>query len=87
MCGWGYGSQGATLIFSYIRRPGPFFFFLFFFLGGGGGVQNLEFQYFWGVQKNEYFLGYENFVDKIFWGHHKTRLALWIISMHLRVFS
>ena len=37
--------------------------------GGGGwlwpflGVQNLEFQYFGLFQKNEYFLGYEDFVD------------------------
>ena len=27
------------------------------------GVQNFEFQYFWGFQKNKYFLGYEDFVD------------------------
>ena len=31
---------GGTLIFSYIRRLGPFFFFFFW---GGGGPQNLEF--------------------------------------------
>ena len=30
------------------------------------GVQNFEFQYILGFQKNEYFLGYEDFVD-IFW--------------------
>ena len=40
---------GGTLIFSYIRRLGPFF-----------GVKNFEF--FGGFQKNKYFLGYENFV-------------------------
>ena len=44
--------RGGTLIFSYIRRLGPFF-----------GGQNFEFQYFLGFQKNEYFFGYENFVD------------------------
>ena len=43
---------GGTLIFSYIRRLGPFFW-----------VQNFEFRYFLGFQKNKYFLGYENFVD------------------------
>ena len=62
---WG---RGDTLIFSYIRRLGPFFFFFF----GGGGGQNLEFHYFFvgggrGFQKNKYFFGYEDFMD-IFWG-------------------
>ena len=38
-------SQGGTLLFSYIRRLGPY-------LWG----QILEFQYFLGFQKNEYFL-------------------------------
>ena len=48
------GGGGGTLIFSYIRRLGPFL-----------GAQNLEFQYFFfGFHKNEYFLGYE----KYFWG-------------------
>ena len=68
-------------MFSYIRRLGSFFF-----LGGGGGVQNFECQYFWGFQKNEYFLGYEDFVD-IFWGHHKIGLYKGVISMHFRVSS
>ena len=40
------GGGGGTLIFSHIRRLGPFFW-----------IQNSEFQYFWGFQKNEYFLG------------------------------
>ena len=48
----GGGGGGATLIFLYSRRLGSFF-----------GVQNLEFQYSWGFQKNEYFLGYEDLVD------------------------
>ena len=34
-------------------------------------VQNFEFQYFLGFQKNKYFLGYEDFVD-ILLGHHKS---------------
>ena len=38
--------QGGTLLFSHIRRLGLFFW-----------VQNSEFQYFGGFQKNEYFLG------------------------------
>ena len=47
--------QGGTLIFSYIRRLGPFL-----------GFKILNFDIFWGFQKNEYLFGYENFVD-IFW--------------------
>ena len=43
---------GGTLILSHIRRLGLFF-----------GVQNSEFQYFWGFQKNEYFLD----IMKILW--------------------
>ena len=38
-------------------------------------VQNSEFQYFLGFSENDYFFGYEDFVD-IFWGHHKIRLYL-----------
>ena len=44
--------RGGTLIFSYIHRLGLFF-----------GVQNFEFNYFWGFQKNEFFWGYEDLVD------------------------
>ena len=47
---------GGSLIFSYIRRLGPFF-----------GFKILNFNIFWGFQKNKYFWGYENLVD-IFWG-------------------
>ena len=43
---------GGTLIFSYIHRLGPFF---------GGRI--LNFNIFGGFQKNEYFFGYEHFVD------------------------
>ena len=39
-------AQGGTLIFSHIRRLGPFF-----------GFKILNFNIFWGFQKNEYFLG------------------------------
>ena len=57
---------GGTLIFSYIHRVGSFL-----------GVQNFEYHYFWGFQKNEYFLGYEDFVGQ----------NLGVISMYFRVFS
>ena len=64
-------------------RPRPLF--LSARRGGGGyynifihtwartilGFKILNFNTFEGFQKNEYFLGYEDFVD-IFWGHHKT---------------
>ena len=61
------GPRGGTLIFSYMRRLGPFF-----------GVKILNFNIFWGFQKNKYFLGCEDFVViflgssqnwTIFWGH------------------
>ena len=74
---------GCTLIFSYIRRLGPFwvhilslfgfFFVLFFFFGGGG-------------QKNEKFWGMK-ILWIYFWDHHKIGLNLGVISMHFRVFS
>ena len=51
MCVW-----GGTLIFSYIRRLGPFW-----------GVQHfLGFQ-----KKKKYLFGFEDFVDIFFWCHHK----------------
>ena len=48
--------EGGTLMFSYIRRLGPFFF----------GSNFLFSIFLWGFQKNEYFLGYEDFVDNFF---------------------
>ena len=50
------GGGGGTLIFSHIHRLGLFL-----------GVQNSEFQYYLGFEKNEFFGWYEDFVD-IFWG-------------------
>ena len=44
-------NQGGTLTFLYIRRLGLFF-----------GFKILNFNIFWGFQKNQYFLGYEDFV-------------------------
>ena len=52
----GGGGGGGTLIFSYIRRLGPFL-----------GFKILNFDIFGGFQKNSYFWGYEDFVN-IFWG-------------------
>ena len=69
------GGGGGTLIFSYIRRLVPFFRF-----------KILNFDIFGGFQRNNYFFGYENFVD-IFWGHHKIGFYLEAISMHFKVFS
>ena len=72
----GCADQGeGTLIFSYIRRLGSFW-----------GIQNFEFHYFWGFQKNEYFGGYEDFVD-ILGGSSQIGLNLGVISLHFRVFS
>ena len=48
----GVGGGGGTLIFSHIRRLGLLF-----------GFKTLNFNIFGGFQKNEYFLGYEDFVD------------------------
>ena len=57
-----YNQGVGTLIFSFIRRLGPFFgvqhfefqyFFIFFFFFGGGG----------GGFRKMIFLGYEDFVD------------------------
>ena len=65
---------GGTLIFSHICRLGLFFL-----------VQNSEFQFFWGFQKNEYFFGYEDFAD-IFWGSSQNWASFRVISMHFSVF-
>ena len=76
--GGGGGGGGGTLIFSHLRRLGPFF-----------GVQNFAFQFFWGFQKNEYFLGYEDFVDILFFwggGHHKIGLVLGSFLCNLEPF-
>ena len=71
----GGGGAGVTLIFSYTRRLRPFL-----------GVQKFNFSMFWGFQRNEYFLGYEDFVN-ILGVYHIIGLYLRVISMHFRVFS
>ena len=68
-----------TLIFAYICMLQSLF-----------GFKILNFNIFKGFQKNEYFLGYEDFVDFFFWGgggHQKVGLYFGVISMHFRVFS
>ena len=72
--GEGGGGGGGTLIFSHIRRLGLSFW-----------VKILNFNIYWGFQKNEFFFGHEDFVD-IFWGHHKIGRVLGVISLHFRVF-
>ena len=81
------GGGGGTLIFSYIRRFGPFFwvqnfefqyfffFFFFFFFGGGGGVRKMNI--FGGIIIWR-FCGY-------FWGVlTNIELVLVVICLHLR---
>ena len=57
-------SLGGILIFSHIRRLGLFV-----------GVQNSEFQFFRGFQKNEHFLGGMKILWICFGGHHKIGLV------------
>ena len=45
----------------------------------------MNFNIFGGFQKNEYFLGYQDFTD-IIWGHYKIGLYLGVISMHFMSF-
>ena len=66
--------QRGTLVFSHIRRLGLFFL-----------VQIPNFNMFGGFQKNEYFWGYEDFVD-IFWGSSQNCASLRVISMQFRIF-
>ena len=65
--------RGSTLIFAHIRRLRLFF-----------GVQISEFKYFWGFQKMNIFVGYEDFVDN-FLGSSHNWASLRVISMHFSV--
>ena len=53
----GGGGGGGTLIFSYVCDTGYFL-----------GFKILNFNIFWGLEKTEYYWGYEDFVD-IFGGY------------------
>ena len=68
------GGGGVTLIFSHIRRLGPFFW-----------VQNSEFQYFLGFSEKLTFFGGMKILWIFFGGHHKIGVV-WVISMQFRVF-
>ena len=68
------GGGGGTLIFSCIRRLGSFFL-----------VKILNFNIFWVFRKIDIFLGVK-ILWIFFWGHHKIRLYLGVISMHFWVF-
>ena len=57
--GAGPGGGGGTLIFSHIRRLGPFFW-----------VQNSKFQYFLGFSEKLIFFGGMKIFWIFFWGHH-----------------
>ena len=61
--------MGFSDIFIHTKAQANFFFFFFFFFWGGGGGKNFEFQYFWGIQKSEYFRGM-----KILW------IFSWVIT-------
>ena len=58
-----WGGGGGTLIFHTYVGSGYFL-----------GFEILNFNFLGGFQKNEYFWGYEDFVD-IFLGHHKIGLV------------
>ena len=58
----GLGYFGGSNVLNFNIFLFFFYFFFFFFFWGGG------------VQKTEYFWGYEDFVDT-FWGHHKIGLS------------
>ena len=69
--------KGGTLIFSYIRRLGPFFW-----------GQIFEFQYFLGFsEKLKTFWGMNILWIFFLGGHPKIGLVLGVISMYFRVFS
>ena len=69
------GGGGCAQIFSYKHRLESFFLF-----------KILSLTIFEGFQKNEYFWGYEDFVD-IFRGPSQIGLYLGVFSMYFRVFS
>ena len=71
----GVGGGGVLWYFHTYVGSGHFLGFKFFY-----------FNIFWGFQKNEYSLGYEDFED-IFGGSSQIWTILRVISMHFVVFS
>ena len=71
--GGGVPGGGGTQIFHTYVGSGYFL-----------GFKILNFNIFLSFQKNEYFGGYEDFVD-IFWGSSQNWASLRVISMHFRV--
>ena len=57
--------QGGLLWYfhTYVGSGHFFFFFFFFFLGGGGGLKLRISIFMRFSEKNEFFWGYEDFVD------------------------
>ena len=79
-----------TSILSKVRHSNPRGVLQYFRTYVGSGylfwVQNFEFQFLGGFQKNENSLGMK-ILCMLLWGHHKIGLYLEVISMHFRVFS
>ena len=73
--GAGAGGGGGTLIFSHIRRLGPFFWGSKFWIS----------IFFWVLRKMNIFGGYEDFVDIIL-GSSQNWASLRVISVHLGPF-
>ena len=67
--------RGGTLIFSHIRRLGPFFW-----------VQNSEFQYFFGFSEKGIFFWGIKILWIFFGGPSQNWTSLRAISMKFRVF-
>ena len=69
----GGGGRGGTLIFSHIRRLGPFFW-----------VQNSEISIFLGVFRKINIFGGMKILWIFFWGHHKIGLVWGSFLCNLR---
>ena len=64
----------------------PRYFHTYVGSGHFWGFKILNFNSFLGFQKNEYFLGYEEFVDTFFGSSEKIGLYFGVISMHFSFF-
>ena len=70
------GGEGGGVLWFFQTYVGSAHFF---------GFKILNFDIFWGFQKNEFFGGYEDFVD-FFGGSSQNLASLSVISMQFRVF-